>query len=77
MQAPQTYVAHRGTPIPLGASTVDNCINFALFSGQAEGVSLCLFTPGSQTPFLELPLNPKINKTGFIWHISIENFPLI
>ncbi len=75
MPASKTNVTHRGTPTPLGASVVDNCVNFALFSEQAEGLTLCLFTPGSQTPFIELPLNPKINKTGFIWHISVEKLP--
>jgi isoamylase/glycogen operon protein len=77
MKTPQTYVTHRGTPTPLGASQVDNQINFALFSQKAEGLSLCLFTPGSQNPFVELPLNPKTNRTGFVWHIAVEKLPAV
>lgn len=75
MQTQKTYVTHRGLPTPLGASKIEEGINFALFSQKAEGLTLCLFTPGSQTPFAEIPFNPKINRTGFIWHMTVEKLP--
>jgi isoamylase len=65
----------RGIPSPLGASKKDNTINFALFSSKAEAVTLALYSLGHQTPFLEIPLHPKINRTGQIWHIAVASLP--
>lgn len=70
-----TYQAQRGVPSPLGASKKDGAINFAIFSQHAKGVTLCLFSPGIQSPFAEIPLNPKINRTGMIWHITVASLP--
>ncbi len=65
----------RGSPIPLGASLKDKGINFALYSKHATGVKLCLFSPHSKHPFLEISLDPEANKTGQIWHIQLLNLP--
>lgn len=65
----------RGSARPLGVSQRPEGLNFALFSKEAKGVTLCLFTPGSEAPFGEFPLDPRLNKTGFIWHLLIENPP--
>lgn len=72
-----SYPTQRGSPVPFGVSRKDQLINFSLFSENATGVSLCLFTPGHQTPFIEIPLNPQINRTGDLWHISVGNLPTI
>ena len=32
-----------GQPYPLGATWMGNGVNFAIFSGHASGVELCLF----------------------------------
>lgn len=60
----------RGAPLPYGVTKDIAGYNFSLFSKQATGVSLCLFDNNKQ-PLQEISLNPKINKTGDIWHISI------
>lgn len=65
----------RGGPEPLGTSRLENGINFALFSEHASNVTLCLYSPDSKHPFAEIPLNPEINKTGYIWHILLKNLP--
>ncbi len=65
----------RGSPEPLGVSRHPNGINFALFSEHATGVSLCLFSAGAKHPFAQIPLHPEVNKTGYIWHIEIDNLP--
>ncbi len=61
--------------MPFGASRKDGGINFALFSEHATGVTLCLFLPNSETPFTEIPLDPKINRTGWVWHILLKDLP--
>lgn len=71
------YILERGIPSPLGTSAHDGSINFALFSQHATKMILSLFSPGNKTPFLEVSLDPKINRTGYIWHIGIKNLPPI
>ncbi|OMP01291.1 hypothetical protein COLO4_12004 [Corchorus olitorius] len=70
-----------GQAFPLGVSEVDNGINFAIFSQHATAVTLCLSLPqrgeldsmaGTMT---EISLDPRVNKTGDIWHICIEDLP--
>lgn len=66
----------RGNPEPLGARCIESGkINFALFSEHASNVTLCLFSPDSKHPFAEIPLNPEVNKTGYVWHIQLTNLP--
>lgn len=62
----------KGEPSPLGSSLKEERINFSLFAGQAEAVSLCLFDRNSEELFAEIPLNPEINKTNDIWHVSVS-----
>ena len=66
-------VADSGKALPLGASFVNDGVNFAVFSRNATGVTLVLFEsaqPGSRS--IEIPLNKKGNKTGNIWHCFIR-----
>ncbi|GAB2293146.1 hypothetical protein Dimus_027355 [Dionaea muscipula] len=64
-----------GSPSPLGASfSSDGSINFALFSQSAESVVLCLFDDHTlEKPALEIELDQYINRTGNIWHVSIDS----
>lgn len=62
----------RGSSAPLGASRLQKGINFALYSEHASAVTLCLYVPNTKHPFVEIPLDPNINKTGWIWHILIQ-----
>lgn len=59
-----------GKPTPLGATVIPRGVNFALFSQHATSITLCLFSQDGK-PQDEYPLDPKINKTGFIWHIFL------
>ncbi|XP_027350424.1 isoamylase 2, chloroplastic isoform X2 [Abrus precatorius] len=64
-----------GYPAPLGLSfSPDRSINFAIFSRHAESVVLCLYDgTGVEKPALELDLDPYVNRSGDIWHISFES----
>ncbi|XP_057821330.2 isoamylase 2, chloroplastic isoform X2 [Cryptomeria japonica] len=65
--------AGRGNPDPLGFSLGnDESANFALYSRTAENVVLCLYDATSTEPSLEIDLDPYINRTGDVWHISLE-----
>ncbi|KMT19791.1 hypothetical protein BVRB_1g008450 [Beta vulgaris subsp. vulgaris] len=72
-----------GQAFPLGASEIQNRINFAIFSQHASSVTLCLLLPPSSwtdyntgnKEMLELRLDPSLNKTGDTWHICIEDLP--
>ena len=73
--AASSFAWDRGHPEPLGTSRQGNGINFALFSEHATQVTLCLFSVDSKHPFVEIPLNPEINRTGHVWHILLKNPP--
>ncbi|XP_043720663.1 isoamylase 3, chloroplastic isoform X2 [Telopea speciosissima] len=70
-----------GQVFPLGTSEVESGINFAIFSQHATAVTLCLSLPergkldGQDAGLLELALDPRVNKTGDIWHICVEDLP--
>ena len=62
----------RGSPLPMGASLKRDGINFSIFSKNATSVSLVILYPGEENPIAEFPLDPKINKTGHVWHAFIR-----
>ncbi|KAL7585085.1 hypothetical protein Lser_V15G41668 [Lactuca serriola] len=64
-----------GSPAPLGLSySADGSINFALFSRNAKSVVLCLFENKSkENPALEIDLDPYVNRSGDIWHASMDS----
>ncbi|KAJ6794133.1 isoamylase 2, chloroplastic [Iris pallida] len=63
-----------GRSMPLGVSRSDNgTVNFSLFSRNAERVVLCLYDGKSDQPSIEFELDPYINRTGDIWHLSMES----
>lgn len=64
-----------GKPGPLGLSFLaDGSMNFALFSRGAERVVLCLYDDsGTGKPALEIDLDPYVNRSGDIWHVSLES----
>jgi len=61
----------RGNALPLGATRMEDGVNFALFAQHATHVWLSLFRPGQAAPFHEIALNPDFHRTGHIWHIWI------
>ena len=64
-----------GYPAPLGLSfSADGSINFALFSRSADGVVLCLYDDTkAEKPTLEIDLDPYVNRSGDIWHVSMDS----
>ena len=62
------FLLRRGSPEPLGASVERDGVNFALFARHATSVSLVLFRPDRDEPEAELRLDPRLNRTGDIWH---------
>jgi isoamylase len=66
----------KGFPYPFGATTFDNGINFAIYVKEAQEVILCFFDENNPiTPFQEFELDPKINRTGEVWHAYIKQLP--
>ncbi|MGC2620841.1 MAG: glycogen debranching protein GlgX [Acidobacteriaceae bacterium] len=58
-----------GKPYPLGATPLAKGTNFALFSENATGVSICFFNEaGNQTDCVALR-----ERTAFVWHGLIRN----
>lgn len=64
-----------GDPTPLGPSfSTDGSINLAFFSRNAESVVLCLYDNSStDKPALEIGLDPYVNRSGDVWHASLES----
>jgi len=62
-----------GSPLRLGAHAAAGLTSFAIFSRHASRVSLLLFdSPQDASPARELRLDPRVNKTGDIWHVELE-----
>ncbi len=63
-----------GTPGPMGVLWIPSlkAWNFALYSRRATGVSLLVYAADDPVrPILDERLNPRINKSGRIWHCWI------
>ena len=69
------YSTQKGNPTPLGVSKRGSVTNFALASENATGLHLFLFAPRTDHPFFDIELDPKVNKAGNVWHISIQGLP--
>lgn len=63
----------KGLPYPLGVSLQGQSINFALVSRSATAVFLCLIERKTEKLIVELPLSPSVNRTGDVWHISVNS----
>ena len=67
------YSVSAGKAIPLGATLVDDGINFAIFSRHATLVTLVLFeSVEKDSMYTEIPLDKKGNRTGDVWHCHIK-----
>ncbi|MDR2543518.1 MAG: glycogen debranching protein GlgX [Treponema sp.] len=66
-------VAEMGKALPLGASLVNDGVNFAVFSRHATAVALIIFESANpDSPWVEIPLDKREHKTGNIWHCFIS-----
>jgi isoamylase len=60
-----------GKPYPLGATWAGDGVNFALFSENATGVTLCLFDdPNAVEEKIRIPITEK---TDQVWHIFLPD----
>lgn len=67
-------IQKRGFPLPLGATVLQDGINFALFSRHASSVTLVvdIYENGNdQTARHLFHLSPEYYKTGDIWHVLL------
>ncbi len=64
-----------GSPEPRGVSRTYKGINFSVFSKHADTLHLLIFGHEADQSTLEVPLDPKYNRTKDIWHIEIEGLP--
>jgi len=62
----------RGEPYPFGATIRRNGINFAVFTSKARSVSIAIFNITGTELLMEFPLDPRYNRTGFVWHALIK-----
>jgi glycogen operon protein len=67
-----TFTTTRGHCRPFGATRLPGGVNFAVFSRHAHRVHLVLFKEGEDEPITEIPLDPKLNKTGDVWHVFVH-----
>ena len=66
-----------GLPLPLGATVLDEGINFAVYSHNATSAMLELFdTAEDVTPSQSIVLDAKRYKTGDIWHVFVKGLRL-
>jgi isoamylase len=62
-----------GKPLPFGATLTPRGTQFSVFSRNATAISLLLFSdPQDSAPEYEINLDPKLNKTGDVWHVEVE-----
>ena len=68
-----SYKVGPGKPLPLGATISEHGVQFAVFSRHAISIVLQLFDDSQdKDPSFEITLDPEENKTGDIWHVSVE-----
>jgi isoamylase len=62
-----------GKPLPFGANPSGSGTTFSAFSRHATAVSLLLFdSPQSERPVREIELDPRLNRTGDVWHVQVD-----
>jgi len=67
------WTSLHGAPAPLGVTWLPEelAYNFALYSKHAERVILLLYGHDVSQPALEVPLDPRQNRTGRVWHCRV------
>jgi len=71
-----TITKSAGVSTPLGVNQTEGNINFAIFTKNAKTVTLGLYDVTSKAEIQKFILDPKVNKTGDIWHIALQNLPI-
>ncbi|MBW2283042.1 MAG: glycogen debranching protein GlgX [Deltaproteobacteria bacterium] len=67
------YRTRPGSRYPYGAKADPDGVNFSIFSRHATRVTLLLYERSdSASPFQEIELDPRDNRTFFFWHVYVE-----
>ncbi len=61
----------RGSPLPLGPTRTPGGVNFAVYSSRASGMQLVLYDGDTGDASVEIDLDPRLNRTGDIWHVRV------
>ncbi|MDR1744304.1 MAG: glycogen debranching protein GlgX [Planctomycetota bacterium] len=61
----------RGSPLPLGPDRTARGVNFAVYAGRATKVFLELYDGDDDEVKAIIELDPRINRTGEIWHVRV------
>ena len=66
----ENILAQPGKPLPHGATIVNDGVNFSVFTRNGISVILDIFeNPEDEHPYFSYTFDPKINRTGDIWHV--------
>jgi len=66
------FITAPGEPLPLGPHCVLSGVNFAVFSRNAISMTLEIYeAPTDSAPVFSYKLDPRVNKTGDIWHLLL------
>jgi isoamylase len=65
----------RGQALPLGASRTPHGVNISIISRHATAAWLVIATEPSTDSAVTLRLDPKMNRTGDVWHVRVEGLP--
>ncbi|MCD8138248.1 MAG: glycogen debranching protein GlgX [Planctomycetaceae bacterium] len=61
----------RGSPLPLGPDRTARGVNFAVYSSRATRMILELFEGDDDEVKASIELDPRLNRTGDIWHVRV------
>ncbi len=64
-----------GCPLPIGATPTPSGINFVLVCRHGTAVWLVLSEPCDGAIYAEIPLDPRLNRTGDHWHVRVDGLP--
>ncbi len=65
------FHVERGTPLPLGPFGTNVGVNFAIYASQATRMYLELYDEDEDDVKAVIDLDPRLNRTGDIWHVQI------
>ncbi len=65
------FQVDRGHPLPLGPDRTARGVNFAIYARNAERMHLELFEGDDDGATSVIDLDPRLNRTGDIWHVRI------
>ncbi|MCS6852564.1 MAG: glycogen debranching protein GlgX [Gemmataceae bacterium] len=66
---------YRGRSLPLGATALADGVNFSLLCRHGTSVTLVLYALDEDRLLAEIPLHPRLHRTGDHWHIQVAGLP--